>query len=159
MIDSHDVPKTNTGLLRKCCMRHCYGRERKKSMGPDFGLLMLELLLTTCLSVVGSLFVFLALFSVFRYSEYVGVKRPLKAFCVFAVSVLISIANDIMWLTKCEYCGVGLWKSLIVVSFLFLLISMVIVHLESGPGKRILLIGTTVQFVIYVLGFILFQLS
>jgi cytochrome bd-type quinol oxidase subunit 2 len=129
-------------------------------MGGEDCEVLIDFLLTTCLCVVGGVFICLALFAVFHCSERASdEKRAVKACCVFVFSVVISLIYEIIWLGKWASSVHGTWKTLTVISFTVLVIRMVIVHLECGRGKRMVLIGTTVQFVIYVLGFLLFQLG
>ena len=119
-------------------------------VGPAIGYVIGAFLFTSCLCLVGSLFLFLGVITT-------GIHKVSKSLCAFAVSVCINLISGIVWETCHNVSPIAVWKSLTMVSFLFLLASMIIVHLESGPGKRIVLIGTTIQFVIYVLGFLLFQ--
>ena len=116
-------------------------------------MLIFEFLFTTALCVVGGLSVLIASFAVFRDPSGDGdQKRAVKAINFFTISVLISVVNEILLFGTFERAKV--WKAVTVVGFLVLLASMIIVHFESGRGKRQVLIGTTVQCAIYVLGFI-----
>ena len=119
-------------------------------VGPAIGYVIGAFLFTSCLCLVGGLFLFLGVLTT-------GNHRISKSLCAFAVSVCINLISGIVWETCHNVSSIAVWKSLTVVSLLLLLASMIIVHLESGPGKRIVLIGTTVQCAIYVLGFLLFQ--
>jgi hypothetical protein len=128
----------------------------------DLGTAILKLLFTSSLTFVGGLFSIYAIATVLSYSENAGHQKISKALGIFVISVCVNIAASILFGIHGEL-GVTLyryvWNALTIVSFIFLLASMVIVHLESSPAKRIVLIGTTVQFAIYVLGFIVFQLD
>jgi hypothetical protein len=128
----------------------------------DLGTVVLKLLFTSSLTFVGGLFSIYAIATVLSHSEKGGHQKISGGLCIFVISVCMNIAASIIFGIHGEL-GVTLyhyvWNALTIVSFIFLLVSMVIIHQESGPAKRIVLVGTTVQFLIYVLGFILFHLS
>jgi uncharacterized membrane-anchored protein len=122
----------------------------------NIGSVLFEFFFTICLCVVGGLSVFVASAAVFNHPKDNGErKRAVKSFSAFAASVSISVVNAMLWSDL--VVRVKMWKSLTISSFLLLLISMVIVHFESGRGKRTLIIGTSLQFVIYLLGFLAYH--
>jgi hypothetical protein len=51
-----------------------------------------------------------------------------------------------------------LWTSSMVAGFVFVLITMLLAYLYSGPGRRFILVGTILLFLINALGFIGFTL-
>lgn len=122
-------------------------------LGDIIGPLAFAFLLTTALCVVGGLFLLIASFAVFRDSEGRGdQKRPVKAVNLFTASVYVSVVNELYLLFTLDPGYI--WESVTTIGFLILLAGMIFVHFESGQGKRLVLIGTTAQCIVYILGLI-----